>query len=322
MAGRPPRFAVATFKRVFETTPTRDVLTLEELTAGLMRFILKPKLERQVARDVMRIEEAWAAIESGERLGGRRWSILRRAEKRGGREEARRAYERLLQKARGRAKTDLRIWSPTLYREGGRRESDDVVHLSCLVLDYDSGVPIEEASAQWTEWYHVVHTTWSHRPEHPKFRLVLPLAKPVLAEDWRPFWWWGAERAGMRNDPALKSPASNYALPAIRGREQPRQAFVRRAPLLDPLREGLVKRVADPPPDLPPPGPSHWRGDDPDEKFVDHPREPFVAAEPLFVSDEPDESDFDLFGDGEANAREEREGGEPDPWADEFDDLF
>ncbi len=317
------RFAIATFKRVFDTTPARDVLTLQQLTSGLLRFQTKPKMARQVQRDIQRIEEAWASYERGERLGGRRWGILVRAAKKGGKEGARAAYERLVMKAHGRIKTDLRLWSPALYEEGKRRESDNVIHISCLVQDFDAGIGIEEASAIWSDWYHIVHTTWSHTTKRPKFRLCLPLAQPVLAADWREVWTWGSFRVGQKNDQALKSVGSTFALPTVENEAHPRQGFVRPGRLLDPLAEGVVKRAAFAPPDLPPQPVSHFRGD-PKESYIDHPSQPFVEAEPPDGLDVADE-DFDLFGPPDTAPRERSTGasdGEPDGWEDEFEDLF
>lgn len=277
------RFAVATFKRVFEVTPRRDVLTLEELVRGLTTFALKPRLQARVERELSRLEQTYRAHAAGEEPSGRYAAMLRRARARGDGGEA--AYEQLRRKIFARSKTDLRLWSPTLYRAGGRRGSEDVVHLSCLVLDYDAGATIEAASARWSDFFHVVHTTWSHTPERPKFRLVLPLAAPVLAEDWERVWGWAQRRAGGLIDSALKSPASTYALPATAGHDHPRRAFVARAPLLDAVALGLVPRAAAPPPQLERPDASHFRGD-PDLTFVPAP------PEEAPVSPE----DFDLFG--------------------------
>jgi len=317
------RFAVATFKRVFETNPVRDVVTLEQLTAGLLRFILKPKLKKAIARDQERITHAYEAYLAGERLGGRRWSIIVRAARRSGSDGAKRAYERLMQRAKGRAKTELRIWSPALYRDGGRRESGDVIHLSCLVLDYDSGVDPLEASAQWRGNYHIVHSTWSHRAEHPRFRLILPLAHAVHADDWRPFWTWAVERTGMKNDPALKSPSSTYALPVLPSDDWPHLAFVKGGELFSPRDEGLVERAAPKPPWMEGTPITHWRGNDPDYKFLDHPRD--VPAEAQ-VPKLPDADDFDLFGEPDPPKDHEDEPVEridvDDEWDDEFDELF
>ena len=309
-----PRFAIATFMRVFDVEPKRDVLTLEELTTGLTRFIVKPKLHRAITRDIERIEQAWDAWQAGETTGGRRYGFIARAAKVGGEEAAREAKEALVRKARGRAKTDLRLWSPALYAEDGRRDSDHVISVSCLVLDFDSGVSPREASADWSRWYHVVHTTWSHRPEHPKFRLALPLAHPVWRDDWREVWEWAAERCGMANDPALKSAAATYALPATPHPGAHREAFVHGGALLSPLAEGLVADAADPPPNLPPQEASHFRGTDPSEQTIDYPRDPTPRVE---VAEEP-ASGFDLFGPPDRPD----EAGEGDDWDDEFDDLF
>ncbi|MEM9069198.1 MAG: hypothetical protein AAGE52_11860 [Myxococcota bacterium] len=286
---------------MFEVIPRRDVLTLDQLTAGLTKFIYKPKLRKQIDRDVARIEEAWKAYREGKRLGGRRWSNIRKGERRGGEAGARAAYEKLRSRAFGRTKTDLRIWSPALYGENGRRDTEHVIHVSCLVLDFDEGATMDKASSRWSDVYHVVHTTWSHTPEAPKFRLVIPLAHPVYAEDWRAFWTWGASHGGMLNDPALKSPASTFALPVTQGLDRERIAFVKRGPLLHPMRWGLVRRAAPPPPAIDPPAASHFRGD-PDLRFVTGNSSGRVVDQPspddfdLFRTAEDLEDEFDLFG--------------------------
>lgn len=285
-----PRFAIATFRRVFEVTPNRDTLTLDELGRGLTRFAVKAKLDRAVERDIEKIERAWDAFQRGERLGGRRWSFIVRSEKRepGG---GRAAYHRLMSRAKGHAKTDLRLWSPALYPADSRRESDNVVSLSCLVLDYDGGESIERASEHWTGHHHIVHSTWSHQPGAPKFRLCLPLARPVRAEHWRDFWTWAAERAGMKPDPALKSPGSTFALPATPSSDSPRVAFIQEGRLFDPVLDGNAPEAADPPPEIPHPPVSHFRGGDPDVQYIEE------ASGPSY---DPRDDDFDLFGEGEA----------------------
>lgn len=305
-----PRFAIATFMRVFDVEPKRDVVTLDELTSGLTRFIVKPKLHRAIVRDVERIEAAYAAWESGEVTGGRRYSTIARAGRDDGPGGAQAARDRLLRKAKARAKTDLRLWSPALYREGGRRDSDSVVHVSCLVLDFDSGVGIDQVSADWARWYHILHTTWSHRPVHPKLRLVVPLAHPVHSADWRDVWEWAAERSELANDPALKSPASTFALPATPHPQAPRDARVHGGALLSPLAEGLVADGADPPPALPPQEASHFRGTDPSERTIDQPRS--TAA--VVTGAEVPASGFDLFGPPDRPTEQD--------WDDEFEDLF
>ena len=38
-----------------------------------------------------------------------------------------------------------------------------------LVLDYDHGVTPDEASMTWEPWFHLLHSTWSHRDDEPRF---------------------------------------------------------------------------------------------------------------------------------------------------------
>ncbi len=292
------RFAVSTFSRVFDVEPHRDLITIDELSRGLTRFILKEDLARSVERDVMRVEQAWEAYESGKRLGGRRWGVLIRGEKRAGKEGARQAYEKMLKNAKGRAKTDLRLWSPTLYEEGARRDSENVIHVSCIVLDFDEGASIEDAHRWFAPWRHILHTTWSHQPSAPKFRLALPLASPVPANDFRVLWEWAAKRAEHRLDESLKSPGSTYALPAVADRGRPRYAADIPGPLLDAQKACGVSAAS--------PAPSEVRGEptlfrktaDPkvhfsSESIVGH--IPSDDAFDLFSSPADIEDEFDLF---------------------------
>src|SRR5690606_22181770 len=130
----------------------------------------------------------------------------------------------------------------------------------------------------------------SHTPEHPKFRLVMPLAFPVPAEDWPKVWSWAEEVARFEIDPSMKSPAATYALPAVPHRAWPREAFSRPGAILDPVDEGILERrsVLELSPKRPPAGvPSVIRGEDPEHEYVDH-------ADPeavYFVDEEWDEAD-------------------------------
>ncbi len=236
------RFAVSVFDRVFDTEPKALSLTLEQLTSGLTRFELKTRLQQRIQREVLRVERAYEAHRAGEAMAGKVARALRDADD----PDAERAKQ--LEKARGAAKTDLALWSPNLYRPGAKRGSDGVIHLSCLALDHDEGMGLEEAQQVWRDFHFLLHTTWSHHPDQPRFRVVLPLAGPVPAEDWARFWAWADARTDGRLDKALKGRASTFALPATAGPTAARVAVVHEAPLLDPLGLGLVDAYADPAP--------------------------------------------------------------------------
>ena len=257
-------FAVATFERVFDTRPLRDVISLEQLAQGLRRFLVKPKTRQQLERSERRIEAAWQGLLAGEASGAIA-GLLRRAaaeaEAKGldGRAAAEAHYRHLLTEARAAPKRDLRLWSPALYPEDAKRGSDSVIHLSCLVLDYDGGTAIAAASATWQDYFHLVHSTFSYTPEKPKFRLILPLAEPVPAASWHAVYEWAQERTGFAVDPTGKSIGSTFALPAVPESGLPRVAFSRPGPLFDPRLEGLIEQAAPPPPRLRATEPNHFR---------------------------------------------------------------
>ncbi len=261
-------FAVVTFERVFDTKPEEDVLTLPELVTGLTAFDLKPALRKAIERERTRITAAWDQWNCGEEGTSKLWRGLDRARKEAAAagkdpEHAVRAQdEQWMKNAKARAKTDLRLFSPAHYEPGAKRGRAGVVHLSCLVLDYDGGTRVAQARRTWERWLHVIHSTWSHTDAYPKFRVCLPLAGPVEMASWRPLWEWSARRAGGEVDPAMKQEAATYAVPATPSRQADRVCVVHGGDLLDPVVEGLVPWFAEP---APPPGPlpkkgTHFRG--------------------------------------------------------------
>ncbi|MGF1465298.1 MAG: hypothetical protein ACFCGT_04120 [Sandaracinaceae bacterium] len=271
---------VTTFKRVFDTTPVPEVVTLPQLVAALRRFELKPQTLAAIERDQGRIEQAMRAVLADEAPRGKFMGKLHRAaeDARGAGRDAEAAVRALaaqmIEDARKSAKRDLRLWSPAVYRPGAaERGKSGVTHVSCLVLDYDDGTSLQEASDTWSAFFHCVHTTWSHRDEHPKFRLCLPLAHPVPAEDWGKVWSWAESHAHFEIDPSMKSPAANYALPAVPHPAWPREAFSRPGGILSPVDEGILTRRVqlDLTPHGPPDGsPAVMRGRDPDKEYLDH----------------------------------------------------
>lgn len=244
------KLAVTTFQRVFDTEPNRDLVDLETLIYGLTHFLVRPKARALVAREANRLDVAVQAWNEGRYGPGKYWSRLSQAKKRAdaeGRDGAaavQREIEHQRREIHSLAKKDLRLWSPTHYPAGSRRGGDNVLHLSCLVLDFDDGTAIDDAVEPWDGYFHILHTTWSHRPEHPKFRLTLPLAAPVAAPDWPVVYAWALERTDGRADPSKKGAGTTFALPAVPDGDRPRTAFSRPGPLLDAALEGLVDKAA------------------------------------------------------------------------------
>lgn len=77
---------------------------------------------------------------------------------------------------------DTRWFSLASYSKP-RRAAENVVEVSAFVGDFDSGqFTSESISAVVAGYRHIVLTSYSHSPEHPKFRLIIPYAQPVTPE--------------------------------------------------------------------------------------------------------------------------------------------
>lgn len=153
-----------------------------------------------------------------------------------------------------RAKPDCPMWSPVRLVEGAtRRLAASVESVSCVVLDYDSGIAPEVARAPWMPYRHLVHTSYSHTADVPKYRVVVPLASPVPASAWLRVWHWASGLAGGANDGACKDVGRAYFLPVARG---PHWAEVNGGPLLDVVPSRLPpapgERTTTAPPRRPP----------------------------------------------------------------------
>jgi len=105
-----------------------------------------------------------------------------------------------------------RCWSPTLYAEGHTsRANAGVASVSALVFDMDKVPPDPERLAGV---YWIGHTTWSHKPETPKWRVVVPLAEPVPATSWRDVWRRARAALCPEADPSCKDPSRQYYVPS------------------------------------------------------------------------------------------------------------
>ena len=73
-------------------------------------------------------------------------------------------------------KKQLPCWSPALYPPNKTRKNANVEAITALVFDYDSPTwSPARLHSQMVEKQvaHVIHTTWSHRAEAPRYRLIL-----------------------------------------------------------------------------------------------------------------------------------------------------
>jgi len=84
-----------------------------------------------------------------------------------------------------RSQKDFHGWVPCSVKatSDGRRiqKNMDMAHL--LVLDIDDGLSLEDIRKRLGRYEYAVHSTYSHSEEKPKWRVVLPLLKPIPATE-------------------------------------------------------------------------------------------------------------------------------------------
>ncbi len=117
-----------------------------------------------------------------------------------------------------KSKIDIPAWSPIQIEDGARRAAKNVQAVSMLVLDCDAGESIECLERLGDEYVRLGHASWSHRPEHPKARLIFPFARPCSVEHWPRVWSAAARWAsdnGVTVDAATKDPSRLYFLPYV-----------------------------------------------------------------------------------------------------------
>jgi len=129
-------------------------------------------------------------------------------------------------------------WSPVLYAEGASRGLPGVLEVHALVLDFDTGQPLDQALEAWSDLELVAHTSWSHSEEVPKFRLVLPLARPVPAEAWASLYRWILQTRAGGADPRCIDASRLFFLPCT-GRGGPHLAQHHAGEILDLLDQAL-----------------------------------------------------------------------------------
>ncbi len=94
------------------------------------------------------------------------------------------------------------------------RKQENIEKLYFVVLDCDGGISVADAAAILEGYEAVIHTTYSHTKDSPKFRAVLPLAEPIGPDQIKPFFDFMQERFDNKLDRACMEPARMFYLPA------------------------------------------------------------------------------------------------------------
>lgn len=139
-------------------------------------------------------------------------------------------------------KLTLPAWSPASFAPGRSRAAASVVAVSCLVFDLDEAGD-DSVVPPWSANYWIEHSSWSHSPDRPRLRVVVPLATVVPVHRWADAWTW-ASTFVPNADRACKDPSRLYLLPAVSNPDAARHRIVHEGPLFD-----LLGQL---PPPLPP----------------------------------------------------------------------
>jgi hypothetical protein len=122
--------------------------------------------------------------------------------------------ERLTTFLARRAK-DGPLWSPAAYPAGATRSNDNVIAVSAFVLDVDTGARPEVFARLFDAYAHVIHSTWSHACDLPRWRAVFPLSESIRGPQWSDVYFKLATHLGKgQADLSCRDAARMYFLPS------------------------------------------------------------------------------------------------------------
>jgi hypothetical protein len=116
-------------------------------------------------------------------------------------------------------KDALEAWSPGRFA-GNIRKDENTELVSAIVLDDDSsGLTLDQVAAIWSAFAGIIHTTHSHTPEHPKYRIVLRVSHDMTREEHARVWRHVRDLAVLRGqtlDEKTKNSSRLWFIPSHR----------------------------------------------------------------------------------------------------------
>ena len=239
-----------------ERQPVNKAPTVEGLAAALTRFKVRQDISAKAQAELTALD-AWISrlVMSGGKppndlsRGASTWARIWRDSALIGTLDARVDRFRAQQAKRiwSRHKTAIPAWSPTIYAPRATRSAAAVKAVTALVLDIDDGATLEDILEVWGKFFFVAHTSWSHKEDAPKIRVVIFLAEPVKSKDWPKAWEW-AKNQFPSMDEACSDASRIYFIPAIKGPNSPHWFHVNEG-------QGFLQLVGDHVPHAPRPRP-------------------------------------------------------------------
>lgn len=123
-----------------------------------------------------------------------------------------------------------------IFRKGSRLEQKNLELATGVILDIDgkfkkvgdsipAGARLSEDGKHYLEaiqpdvlvsklpFRGVAHSSFTHSPQHPKFRVILPLDAPITPQEFMRLWFWLYEKTERKIDAACKNPDRMFFLP-------------------------------------------------------------------------------------------------------------
>jgi hypothetical protein len=227
---------ISMFREARDNVPRRRLVTWADLAADLTRFTLRTDLlvDRWNEED-----DIGRAIESGAWRTGTRpiersiRAMVEKLEPKHGAEAPERARVAVIEQIRREHKARLPAWSAAAFAAGSTRAASNVEAVHLAVLDYDDGSPIDGERKRWAGFAYALHTTWRHTDRAPKYRIALPLVRPVPAALWPRVFAHLYARTGGRIDKQTKNTDRLFFLPALPHYQADRLAEVNAGAWLD-----------------------------------------------------------------------------------------
>lgn len=114
-------------------------------------------------------------------------------------------------------KKELPLWSPAIFTSDTQLKNETVDVVSLAVFDIDNGLPFSTHES-FMDYQYIAHTSFSHTPQHNKWRLVIPFEEPIPSYLWTFVWGklhkFFQDTTGKNMDVACKDARRFYYLPA------------------------------------------------------------------------------------------------------------
>jgi putative DNA primase/helicase len=114
---------------------------------------------------------------------------------------------------------DGELFSPAIFN--GTRAKENVTEACMLVLDYDHDADIKHELQMWRErgYTFIAYTTYRHSEKEHRFRVVIPLASPIPADQFPLLWKWALDSSGGKIDRAASDVSRMFYTPAVASKD-------------------------------------------------------------------------------------------------------